>query len=99
MEHTISFKTDEKKTNPVSLIKCLSDCNKGEELTVISVQAGHRAKRRLANLGIIPGIVIIKKREAPFRGPLEILVKGTNLVIGRGLASKIYVKCGTSCKL
>jgi DtxR family Mn-dependent transcriptional regulator len=64
----------------------------GEELEVLRVQAGYNAKRRLANLGIIPGVNIIKKQAAPFRGPIEILVKGSSLVIGRGLAAKIIVK-------
>jgi len=74
-------------------IKCLIDCIKEEELMILRVNAGHNAKRRLANLGIIPGVKIIKKKAAPFRGPIEINVKGSSLVIGRGLATKIFVKC------
>jgi DtxR family Mn-dependent transcriptional regulator len=73
------------------LIKCLSECDNGSELTVLSVNAGHRAKRRLAHLGIVPGVKIIKKKAAPFRGPVEIIVRGTSLVLGRGLAAKINV--------
>jgi len=69
----------------------LTDCSAGEQLTVVRVAAGIRAKTRLANLGIVPGVKIIKRRAAPFRGPIEIIVKGTVLVIGRGLASKIIV--------
>jgi Fe2+ transport system protein FeoA len=49
------------------------------------------AKKRLACLGIIPGVTIIKRKSAPFRGPIEILVKGSSIVIGRGLAIKIIV--------
>ncbi len=79
------------------LIKCLTECNKGEEVSIINVNAGHGAKRRLANLGLVPGTVIKKKLEAPFRGPIEIFVKGTKLVIGRGLASKILVECNEAC--
>jgi Fe2+ transport system protein FeoA len=33
------------------------------------------------------------------RGPIEIIVKGTSLVIGRGLASKIMVKCQGHCEV
>ncbi|MFX1478224.1 MAG: ferrous iron transport protein A [Promethearchaeota archaeon] len=65
----------------------------------MSVNAGYKAKRRLANLGIVPGVQIIKKRSAPFRGPLEIEVRGTSLVIGRGIASKIIVQCQEQCEL
>ncbi len=63
----------------------------------MSVKAGFGAKRRLANLGIVPGVKIIKKKSAPLRGPLEIIVKGSSLVIGRGLAEKIFVKCKDEC--
>jgi len=70
----------------------LSNCQNGEEVTVLRVHTGFMAKKRLANLGIIPGVKIIKKRSALFRGPIEIIVKGSSLVIGRGLASRIMVK-------
>ena len=73
------------------LIKRLIDCSIGEKLKVLRVNTGHHAKRRLANLGIIPGVQIIKKKAAPFRGPIEMIVKGTSLVIGRGLAARIIV--------
>ena len=75
------------------LIKCLTDCDKGEELEVVRVNAGYKAKKRLAEMGLIPGSKIIKKKSAPWKGPLEIKVKGTSLVIGRGLAEKVLVKC------
>lgn len=84
-----------KKSN--ALVKCLTECEKGEEVIVLSVDAGFRQKRRLANLGMIPGAKIKKKKEAPFKGPLEVIVKGSSLVIGRGLASKITVQCNNSC--
>ena len=80
-------------TQTRSLIKCLIDCELGSKLKIISVDAGYRAKQRLANLGIVPGVKIIKKRAAPFHGPIELIVKGSSLVIGRGLASKINVEC------
>ena len=85
------------KTEPVNLIKCLTECSSGEEVEVVSVNAGFNARRRLYNLGIYPGSIIRKRKDAPFRGPLQVIVKGTNIVLGRGLASKIFVKCAESC--
>ena len=81
-----------------SLIKCLSECEIGDELLIARVNAGRMAKQRLANLGIIPGVKIIKNRVAPLNGPVEIIVKGTKIVLGRGLVSKIIVKCNNNCK-
>jgi DtxR family Mn-dependent transcriptional regulator len=76
-----------------TLRKCLTECEKNAELKVIRVNAGHRAKVRLANLGIVPGSTIKKKRSAPFRGPLQLTVKGSSIAIGRGLAEKVIVEC------
>jgi Fe2+ transport system protein FeoA len=84
-------------TESTSLIKCLTECNKGELVEVVSVNAGFNARRRLYNLGIYPGSIIQKRKDAPFRGPLEVIVKGTSIVLGRGLASKILVRCEESC--
>lgn len=81
----------------MSNLKALTECKLGTELIVMGVNAGYGAKRRLAHLGIVPGVKIIKKKSAPFRGPINVIVKGTSLVIGRGLASKILVNCNDSC--
>ena len=75
------------------LIKFLTDCELRSELLVMGVNAGHRAKKRLAHLGIFPGVKISMKKCAPFRGPINIIVKGSSIVLGRGLASKILVDC------
>ncbi|MFX1279155.1 MAG: ferrous iron transport protein A [Promethearchaeota archaeon] len=88
----------EKKKPTASLLKCLTECDKGESVIVVSVNAGYKAKMRLANLGIVPGAKILKKKSAPLKGPLEIIVKGSSLVIGRGLAQKIIVQCEDKCE-
>ena len=90
-----NFKKHQEKLVP--LIKCLTECVIGEEITVVKVNVGQRQKRRLANLGIVPGVKIKKKKSAPFRGPLQILVRGSSLVIGRGIASKIFVYRTDKC--
>ncbi len=84
---------DTEKTS--SLLKCLTDCEKGKDLEVVAVNAGRRAKERLANLGIVPGVNIIKERSAVFGGPVEIRVRGSKIVLGRGLAAKVVVTCNS----
>ncbi|MFX0059175.1 MAG: ferrous iron transport protein A [Candidatus Hodarchaeota archaeon] len=74
------------------ILKRLTECREGKDYIIFNVNAGFRAKSRLANLGIIPGEKIIKNRSAPFRGPIEVIIKGSKLVIGRGLATKIIVR-------
>ena len=89
----------DKKTKPTPLTKCLTECEKGEQVTILSVKAGFKAKKRLANLGIVPGVLIIKKKSAPLKGPIEIIVKGSSLVIGRGIAAKIMAECSGHCNV
>lgn len=97
---SVDLITNKKNQNAkgTSLIKCLTDCEKGEEVVVLRVNAGRNAKTRLANLGVVPGVKIKKTKKAPFNGPVEIIVKGSSLVIGRGLASKVIVKCNEVCE-
>jgi len=85
------------KRRGTPLIKCLTECDKEVDVRVLNVNTGFKSKRRLANLGVVPGTTIQKRKEAPFRGPIEIYVKGAQLVIGRGLASKILVECNEAC--
>lgn len=43
-------------------------------------------------MGLTPGTKIIMVKSAPFRGPIEIYVRGSRLAIGRGMAERILVK-------
>jgi len=47
--------------------------------------------KRLTDLGLTPGTEITAVKSAPFRGPLEICVRGSRLAIGRGMGSRILV--------
>ena len=91
------YNSFESKNRGTPLIKCLTECKEGEEVTVKRVNCGFKAKRRLAQLGLVPRVKIKKIKAAPFRGPLEIIVKGANLVLGRGLADKVIVECKNDC--
>ena len=70
----------------------LANMRDGQAGTVISIDAGKKATKRLADLGLIPGKEIKVLRKTLFSGPVEIQVSGSRLVIGRGLASKIVVE-------
>ena len=48
--------------------------------------------RRLAEMGLTPNTEIKITRRSPFRGPIEIEVRGVSLALGYGLASKILIK-------
>ena len=48
--------------------------------------------RRLSDLGLTPGTEVTLVKSAPFRGPLEVYVRGSRLAIGRGMSSRIFVE-------
>jgi Fe2+ transport system protein FeoA len=43
-------------------------------------------------MGLVPGTEVTVLRKAPFRGPIEVGVRGTSLALGFGVASKVIVK-------
>jgi DtxR family Mn-dependent transcriptional regulator len=49
-------------------------------------------ERRLMDMGLTPGTRVTVVKSAPFRGPVEVLVRGSRLALGRGMAEKILVK-------
>ena len=70
---------------PLSLVRA------GSRVRLVSVQAGRGLAKRLADMGFVPGDEIqVVSNGVP--GPLVVLVKGSRLVLGRGMAEKILVK-------
>lgn len=60
----------------------------------ISQGAGRCAgfERRLMDLGLTMGTRVTVVKSAPFHGPVEILVRGSRLAIGRGIAERILLE-------
>jgi DtxR family Mn-dependent transcriptional regulator len=44
------------------------------------------------DMGLTPGITVTVVKSAPFHGPLEVLVRGSRLVLGNGMAKRIFVE-------
>ncbi|OGD53784.1 hypothetical protein A3J78_02555 [Candidatus Beckwithbacteria bacterium RBG_13_35_6] len=68
----------------------LIDLKEGEQAVIFSINGGWQASKRLADLGLTPGVEV-KILKKLFSGPIEIEVRGSRLVLGRGIASKILV--------
>ena len=70
--------------------------------TVTSIKSGRGRGRgrgwgfekRLMDMGLTPGTKVTVVKSAPFHGPLEILVRGSRLALGRGMAERIFVERG-----
>ena len=70
----------------------ITDAKEGQKVTVVSILGGRMAVKRLSDLGLTPQTEIKIVKKIPYRGPIEIEVRGSNIVVGRGLASKILVE-------
>lgn len=69
----------------------LTNMKEGQTGIIITVDGGKGATKRLADLGLTTGTEIKVIRKALFSGPVKIQVRGSRMVIGRGLALKIIV--------
>ena len=70
----------------------LADLRQGEKGIVAFALGGRGLVRRLSEMGLTPGTEVIIVRSAPLHGPIEVKVRGVSLALGRGIASKIFVK-------
>lgn len=65
----------------------------GESVTVIGVKAGLGLQRRLADMGLTPGVPI-RVINSQILGPVLIDLRGSRIALGHGVAQKILVKEG-----
>ncbi len=73
--------------SPVTLDTVIS----GDKARIVSVRAKGHLRKRLLEMGIIPGAIIESIRLAPLGDPVEFRVKGYNLSIRKGDAACIEV--------
>lgn len=62
----------------------------GHRLKIKAIHGGRGLQARLSAMGLIPGmhIEVISNNQ---RGPLVVLVMGSRIILGRGMAQKIMV--------
>lgn len=61
----------------------------GQPACLVCVHAGKRLKRRLAELGLTPGVEMVVLQNNG--GPLLLSVRDSRLALGRGMAAKVDV--------
>ena len=49
-------------------------------------------EKRLMDMGLTPGTRVTVVKSCPFRGPVEIAVRGSRLALGRGMADRVFVE-------
>ena len=66
------------------------DANPDEEVLVVKIEAGRELKQRLAAMGLLPESKITVVRSVS-QGQVIVRIKDSRVVLGRGMANKIYV--------
>lgn len=69
----------------------LSQVGQGARATLLSIDGGRQLRSRLAALGLLPG-TSLEVIQNSGRGPFIVGVRGSRIVIGRGMASRIEVE-------
>ncbi|NWF93159.1 MAG: ferrous iron transport protein A [Syntrophaceae bacterium] len=59
---------------------------------VIDIEGGSGIRHRLSQMGIHPGDIVTILRFGALRGPILIEVHGSQVALGRGIASKVMVE-------
>jgi ferrous iron transport protein A len=72
----------------------LSEIKPGQVVEVVSVAGQSSFRRRLMELGLVPGTRVELLRVAPLGDPVELLVRGASLSIRKAEASVIEVSAG-----
>lgn len=71
-------------------VKPLSAIRSGEKARIVAVSAGRGLNNRLASMGLVTNVEIsVISNGHP--GPFVISVKGSRVMLGRGMANKIMV--------
>ena len=78
---------EERRANGSVALSSLAD---GARARLVRVEAGHGLRSRLTAMGLRPGVEVrvVNNRGA---GPFVVAVEGTRIVLGRGMAHKVYV--------
>ncbi len=70
----------------------LINLQEGERGTLSHAFGGFGLVRRLAEMGLTPGVEVRLIRKCPFRGPVQVEVRGVAVALGYGVATKVFVR-------
>ena len=72
--------------------KTVNDLKIGEQAVVTGLGCSGALRRRIIDMGITPGALVIMRKAAPMGDPIEINVRGYELSIRRSEAKEILVE-------
>ena len=69
----------------------LTEVGDGSKVVISRIEGGRHARKKLMDLGLIPGVPVTILRKAG-RCPLLVSVMGRQVMIGYGMAQKVFVR-------
>lgn len=72
--------------------KPLCKLSAGQKGKILYIAGGVAVRKRMIELGLLPGTVVKVLRMSQYGCPIELLVRGTEIAIGKGVAEKVYVE-------
>ena len=69
----------------------LTEVDNGRKVVITRIEGGRNARKKLMDLGMIPGVPVTIIRRAD-RNPMLLTVMGRQVVLGHGMAEKVHVR-------
>lgn len=69
----------------------LINMKEGSSPVLVAVEGGMEVEKRLADMGFLPGETVQVLHNTG-HGPVTVMIKGSKIALGHGLAQKIRVK-------
>ena len=79
------------KPSPISL----RDLKEGDRAAIEAILGEGAFKRRLLEMGFMPGTTVLIKKYAPLRDPIELVIKGYHVSLRRSEAQQVLVRRDT----
>ncbi len=74
------------------MVKTLTDLGLGQEAIITKVTGSGAIRRRMIDLGIVPGMEVRMERYAPLGDPIEIKLKGCHVSLRKKEAENVLIK-------
>jgi len=70
----------------------LRDLKEGDRAAIKAIRGEGAFKRRLLEMGFMPGTTVLIKKYAPLRDPIELVIKGYHVSLRREEAQMVLVR-------
>ncbi|MDD5504821.1 MAG: ferrous iron transport protein A [Candidatus Omnitrophica bacterium] len=77
---------------PEEIISTAAHLSPGQKASIVKIEGRGYLRKRLLDMGVVPGSTIQMVRRAPLGDPIDVKIKGYHLSLRKSEASYIIVK-------